>query len=410
MNAKPFALRNMLVLLRKWMTEMSDAGRRMTAGNGQLIHPGSADWHDAQKYFQGILEERLLQQSLVEHRSIKDASYDHMDASLQQMCDEWCGQIKKETAFYNRNNILRTTAYRKVYEESPELHWALLAHLVSRNGGYNMTDLRGQVGNMTLANQEQDTLFGFLEQCNYLIFQDAYPQLRLYQLGKRYGSAWLPLLRSFHASIFMQAAWDMFMEFGHSPMLTIAQIINEQSYIEKRVIQDPDMQQQVFSAPLFSMQELFHLTSVVFPALDHDGEINTYFGMFMDDFLSLKQRIRAGKVLYNILFQGSAYEPKLELLQFAQKVKHTGSRADYVPVLFSKRSDDRARFFSPELQTVWPNQSHPSIVATDWCTKVDVMRELSMMHILPQKAGDITSAYLRKLEEIRTLAQFLPFS
>ena len=41
------------------------------------------------------------------------------------------------------NNITRTKAYFDIYQKYPEIHWAFLGHMVSRNGGWNMTDLKG---------------------------------------------------------------------------------------------------------------------------------------------------------------------------------------------------------------------------------------------------------------------------
>lgn len=50
-------------------------------------------------------------------------------------------QIQEKTQVLNRNNVTRTMAYYDFYRDHPEIHWALLAHLVSRNAGWNMTDL-----------------------------------------------------------------------------------------------------------------------------------------------------------------------------------------------------------------------------------------------------------------------------
>ena len=50
--------------------------------------------------------------------------------------------IKMQTEQLNKNNVTRTRAYYQFYVQYPEIHWALLGHMVSRNGGWNMTDLR----------------------------------------------------------------------------------------------------------------------------------------------------------------------------------------------------------------------------------------------------------------------------
>jgi hypothetical protein len=52
--------------------------------------------------------------------------------------------IRRQTVAENRNNITRTNAYIKFFERHPEIHWALLAHCVSRNGGWCMSDTKGE--------------------------------------------------------------------------------------------------------------------------------------------------------------------------------------------------------------------------------------------------------------------------
>ena len=52
-------------------------------------------------------------------------------------------QIQDQTKNLNKNNVTRTKAYLEFYNRHPEIHWAFLGHMVSRNGGWNMTDLKG---------------------------------------------------------------------------------------------------------------------------------------------------------------------------------------------------------------------------------------------------------------------------
>lgn len=89
-------------------------------------------------------------------------------------------QIRVRTAEHNRNNITRTNSYFDFYLQHPEVHWSLLAHMVSRNGGWNMTDLKGELLSKLLDPNDISQLFHFLERTNAYIFQDAYPQLLLY--------------------------------------------------------------------------------------------------------------------------------------------------------------------------------------------------------------------------------------
>ncbi len=77
--------------------------------------------------------------------------------------------------------MTRTRAYYQFYKRYPEIHWALLGHMVSRNGGWNMTDLKGDLYTKLLSEKDQFTFFSFLERGNWLIFQDVYPQFLLYE-------------------------------------------------------------------------------------------------------------------------------------------------------------------------------------------------------------------------------------
>lgn len=69
--------------------------------------------------------------------------------------------IKMQTEQLNKNNVTRTRAYYQFYVQYPEIHWALLGHMVSRNGGWNMTDLKGDLYTKILSEKEQITFFLF---------------------------------------------------------------------------------------------------------------------------------------------------------------------------------------------------------------------------------------------------------
>lgn len=148
-------------------------------------------------------------------------------------------RIRAETAAANRNNVTRTEAYRILYFRTPELHWALLAHMVSRNGGWNMTDLQGEWLPWLLNSEQRLAVFRFLEQANALIFQDAYPQLLLYERSRREGRSLFHLLPAFGVSSFMAPVWKQYWRDRDAVPLTIALIVNEQHYIEQRVVQHP---------------------------------------------------------------------------------------------------------------------------------------------------------------------------
>ena len=175
-------------------------------------------------------------------------------------------RILQQTQEHNRNNITRTKAYLDIYQRHPELHWALLAHMVSRNGGYNMTDLKGDLISRAMEAGEAEQFFQFLERANWLIFADAYPQLLLYEASRQAEQPLFHLLPYFSVSRFMHPIWERFWKTKDSSLLTLALIVNEQNFIEERVVQNP-LYQPVVESFEFKAQTLLSLTNVVFPYL-----------------------------------------------------------------------------------------------------------------------------------------------
>jgi len=251
-------------------------------------------------------------------------------------------RIRAETRRLNRNNVTRTEAYRAVYGRHPELHWAMLAHMVSRNGGWNMTDLQGELVPRLLGPEQREPTFRMLEQSNALIFQDAYPQLLLYETGRRLGRDLSGLLPAFGVSRFMRPVWEQFHRRQDPVLLTIALIVNEQHYIESRVVRHPYYRKHVLGTLFFGMQSLLQLNQVVFPyrltALEGhrpeaDPEPFRLAGLVLENFNSLRERIEFGKKLYALLF--GVPDVRNGVHRFARLVRHTGSRADYAPQLFA---------------------------------------------------------------------------
>ena len=98
---------------------------------------------------------------------------------------KWIELIKEQTRQLNQNNVKRTQAYFQFYLQYPEIHWALLGHMISRNVGWNMTDLKGDLLTKLLPERDQKAFFSFLERGSWLIFQDVYPQFLVYALSVR---------------------------------------------------------------------------------------------------------------------------------------------------------------------------------------------------------------------------------
>jgi hypothetical protein len=328
--------------------------------------------------------------------------------------------IQERTRRLNVNNVTRTTAYYDYYLNHSEVEWAFLGHMVSRNGGWSMTDLRGELLSKLLSETEQNNFFRFLERGNWLIFQDAYPQFLLYEESLRRNTALFHLLPHFHVSAFMEVMWEHFWTSGDRYLLTMALVINEQSYLEKRVIQNDHYQSTILGTFPFKLQELLRLNQILFPyhrgrGLNKGaGQAVGMIGETLRHFGSLHERIMLGKRLYNVLF-GSP-EHLRGVLAWAKEHPHTGSRKDYWPHVFNdvnesapgapykKRMDDcriqpgSPRLYSPSLQHAWKNFDHKEAEPGDWFDDWKVIDYF--MKDEEKGDGDIGHEYCKTLEKI----------
>ncbi|GKU78519.1 DUF2515 domain-containing protein [Paenibacillus sp. L3-i20] len=294
-------------------------------------------------------------------------------------------RILVETAEANRNNVTRTEAYRNVYFRTPELHWALLAHLVSRNGGWNMTDLQGEWIPRLLTEKQRRDVFLFLERANSLIFQDAYPQLLLYQWSRSQNRCLFHLLPAFGVSSFMMPVWRQFWREKDSAILTTALIVNEQHYIEGRVVRNEYFEKRVLQTLFFGLQSLLQLNGVFFPygnGKENCGGELQLAGLILENFQNVHERIEFGKRLYAMLFGVPSVFAGAKC--FAAAIKHTGSRSDYSPFLFQQVRQAPPRriyeekllggrlkpgatpIYSPALQSAWKDHPIEPHETEDW--------------------------------------------
>ncbi|BCJ85069.1 DUF2515 family protein [Effusibacillus dendaii] len=307
--------------------------------------------------------------------------YRSFPRQLTEQENRLVSRIDRITSQKNRNNVTRTEAYRQIYFQHPELHWALLAHMVSRNGGYHMTDLRGELIPRLLSADEIESFFQSLERANSLIFHDAYPQLLLYAESVRQQKNYFHLLPAFGVSRFMMPVWEDFLATHDSRLLTVALIINEQHYIERRVVKHPHFAKHVYQTLEFQAQALLQLTQIVFPYYRDSRQEIELAGVTVEQFTELQERIGIGKSLYSILF--GIQEVYRGALQLAKQVPHTGSRADFWPHLFSKErrhtgdykeqrllncrlKSGAALFYSPELASAWDDRPFEALEQSDW--------------------------------------------
>lgn len=325
-------------------------------------------------------------------------------------------EVKRETTKWNLNNVTRTKAYLDFYRQHPEIHWAFLGHMVSRNGGWNMTDLKGELLSRLLSHREKQSFFSFLERGNWLIFQDAYPQFLIYSESLKRNKPLFFLFPFLNISVFMETVWSCFWRKPDPYMLTIALIINEQSYLEKRVIQNPQYKLEVFQKLEFKLQELLSLNHILFP-YEKKGVLNLK-GQTLNHFESLHERITLGKRLYNVLFKDKEVLALTE--QWANAHPHTGSRKDYWPHIFNDvhegvpgeqyqfqlkscqlRPGGR-RIYSPSLEIAWKNISQLEAELGDWYKSDHVLEYFLESDDMIN--GEIRHAYCQTLERLELAA------
>jgi hypothetical protein len=322
--------------------------------------------------------------------------------------------IREQTRQLNQNNVTRTQAYFQFYLQHPEIHWALLGHMVSRNVGWNMTDLKGDLLIKLLPERDQEAFFSFLERGSWLIFQDVFPQLLVYDLSVRGGQEMFHLLPFFDTSTFMETMWRYFWHSGDCYTLAIALVINEQSYLEKRLIQNNHFKKTVTDTVSFKMYDFLRLNNILFPyCAEEKTEKTSLAGATSRHFTSLHERILFGKKLYSLLFQREKI--LAGVLKWAHERSHTGSRKDYWPDLFNDVNESFPRslykrrvkncvlrkgaelLYSPPLKFAWPNTPHEDAKSGDWFEDWYV---LDYFHQEVSFNGEILNNYCKTLETI----------
>jgi hypothetical protein len=223
----------------------------------------------------------------------------------------------------NVDNVARTESYLALYrltrEHPPELPWVFMAHLVSRNAGYLMTDLRRFLDDSRTpaeAYPALENLFSLLERANYLIFWDAWHHV-LYHLLGRTGE-----LSPGRTPEFMRGAWRRYEGAGAMSAeverrLVLDLVHNEQNFIERRVVHHPR-----FTAGLVSI-ELIEASGREKPIHFPLGGAEIRVGRFAD----LAQRISIGQRIFDEVLADRGQRDAL--YEWALEHPHTGSRAVY---------------------------------------------------------------------------------
>ncbi|MFD2045834.1 DUF2515 family protein [Ornithinibacillus salinisoli] len=270
---------------------------------------------------------------------------------------EWSKQyclyyITKMTKKHNLDNISRTKAYQHFYLQYPEIKWALVASIVSRNAGWNMTDLYLPAYQSLLSKKERTQLFMTYERANWLIFSDAFPQLLVYKLSRKYNRPLFYLLKKYNVSTYMINEWNHFWKTNDTERLMVALIINEQNVIQTPVINQSYFKHHVFMRLPYLVQDFLLMNAVLLPT--RSGII---YGEFVQGFTKIKNRISIGKQIAATIFSENIYQ---EIIRFVKSVEHTGSRMDYeqfLPVPPSR---------NPFLRIVYPVITHQDKIRNDW--------------------------------------------
>jgi hypothetical protein len=255
----------------------------------------------------------------------------------------------------NRDNVTRTESYLELYtytrEEASDLPWLLMAHLVSRNGGYMMTDVAESIArdDGVFSRGALEDLFLFLERANYLIFHDAWHHVLLHLLGRAHEATPPRVPR------FMSEAWTRYEADARSGAaaaptpeaerrLVCDLVTNEQNFIERRVVHNARF------AKAAAMVAFFESIGREAPIVLPDKSYTTTVG----GFASLERRIATGWRIFDERLADRA--GRARLFEWATAHPHTGSRAAY-----GGRSTRTVREAWPvgTVESMWPGIHAP---------------------------------------------------
>jgi hypothetical protein len=244
----------------------------------------------------------------------------------------------------NRDNVSRTESYLELYAwtraRSHDLPWLLMAHLVSRNAGYLMTDLAARIDGLRdpMLVAATTKLFVMLERANFLIFHDAWHHVCAHLLGE---SASLVPPRT---PLFVCDAWTRYESAcartgAPSAQLERALVMdlvhNEQHFIEHRAVHHRELLPGLQLLQI--IEALGQERSLILPWPDRAAYAPR---IRVGDFASVTRRIAAGARIFDAALADRARRDAM--FAWALERPHTGSRAAY---------GGRA---GPALRDVWP--------------------------------------------------------
>jgi hypothetical protein len=224
----------------------------------------------------------------------------------------------------NADNVSRTASYLELYawtrDNPPELPWLLMAHLVSRNGGYLMTDTAVFLDRKEGLFRESAMveLFLFLERANFLIFYDAWYHVLHHLLLRR------EQMNAGRVTRYMRERWAEYERDGAAGVsaelerrLVHELVVNEQNFIEHRVVHHAGF--AVAAAMVGFFETIERDAPLVFPVDAPPIKVGT--------FANLERRIQTGRDIFDEVLRDR--EKRRRCFEWATAHPHTGSRAIY---------------------------------------------------------------------------------
>ena len=292
---------------------------------------------------------------------------------------EWFRRkLKRSRDLTNINNPNRTMYYNRYWKTHPEVPWTLLADLVSRNAGYQMTDLARFSGWIdrkyplpsSLLNPigvpHLRAIFALIEVGNYLIFRDIFPPLEVYAKAMKfpeYSDALFDLLLDpeFGTDPYILQRWKSFFQTAQAKVggpdwdvwvndfsdgsdmqqHTFALVINEQHQIQDRIINDKSGYFRSFKVMIQAQKIIQTLTSLGMTALCFpvSRDLTSKFPVAnqlllyrLDDFSVLDNRINTGRDTFVRLLNDANQRAHIKYWAIR---RHTGTRRDYNTATYS---------------------------------------------------------------------------
>ena len=257
----------------------------------------------------------------------------------------------------NADNVARTASYLELYELTRavgrELPWVLMAHLVSRNSGYLMTDLAVAIerGNLPFSREALEELFLFLERPNFVIFWDAWWHVAHHLLGRPTKEGRTPR--------FVRDAWRRYeaaaargVDAALERALVLDLVVNEQNLIERRTVHATRFDRA--RAIVRFADAMKTERPIVLPVVPAE--------IVVGGFLALDKRIAAGRRIFDEALAGRAQREAI--YAWTREHPHTGSRAVHggKPTPTIREAWPRARVLElwpgvhapPEHDPLWP--------------------------------------------------------